>query len=490
MTSGKEAGLAMSLVNEVTCPLCSTLYDDPVRLDCEHNYCRKCIVKYWKEGDAIDGDDTKGYTCPLCCEIFPQFMLKSNKLLATIVARVQDLGLQNHRSLVPESKKSPKDGLGQVGETEVGKGLCPIHREPLKMYCVEEKMAICVVCGVSKEHRGHCLAPMEEILTQCEENLQAAVRRFEEQKVKIDEICKKKEEEMEAIKSESLSLHAHIVQEIDCLAQCIQSEREQLCSALQTDTHRLLALKQRASADLLQQRDVLQQQVASLSSRLGQEAQDPSALIQVSGLNTALKAEAAAVEEDAVGGFDLGLYKGPIQYAMWKRLGEVIQPGLCSLSFDPSTANPFLSLSEDLTTAHYTHSPREGLSTEESRFEFSPCVLATRGFSSGRHYWEVDVGDKSDWDVGVAGETVEREGWVVLCPENGYWTVGNRDARMVGVYLDYEGGQVSFYNAADMTPLFSYVGVTFKETVYPFFYPSADSKAQPLKILNPRVQKQ
>lgn len=124
---------------------------------------------------------------------------------------------------------------------------------------------------------------------------------------------------------------------------------------------------------------------------------------------------------------------------------------------------------------------------EETRFEFSPCVLASRGFNAGRHYWEVDVGDRSDWDLGVAAESAERAGWVVLCPENGYWTVGNRSVRKVGMYLDYEAGQLSFYNAAEMTPLFSYLGADFKEAVYPFFYPSADSQAQPLKVLNPRV---
>uniref|UniRef100_A0A8C9TYS4 B box-type domain-containing protein n=1 Tax=Scleropages formosus TaxID=113540 RepID=A0A8C9TYS4_SCLFO len=186
-----------------------------------------------------------GYTCPLCCEIFPQFTLK-----------------------------------------KLGKGLCPVHGEPLKMFCVEEKMAICVVCAVSKEHRAHCLAPMEEILTQCE------VRGVQD--------CRQKETDIDSVhgvlfkdrpcvvwhggryRIYSLSLHAHIVRETDCLLQCVQRERERLCSELHDDTQRLLALKQKTSSDLLQQGEVLQQQVASLRRRVGQEVQDPSALIKVS----------------------------------------------------------------------------------------------------------------------------------------------------------------------------------------------------------------
>ncbi|XP_023658441.2 zinc-binding protein A33-like [Paramormyrops kingsleyae] len=487
MTSGEEAGLAMSLVNEVTCTLCRSLYEDPVRLDCEHNYCRECIINYWKDGEKTEESENKGYTCPLCCEIFPQFTLKSNKLLATIVGRVRDLGLK-FKGPIEDSDKFSQKALGKKMETEAEPGLCPVHREPLKMYCVEEKTAICVVCAVSKEHRAHCLAPMEEILAQCEDNFEEAVKHFEEEVKEIKELYEKKEQEINEIKKQSQALHAHITQEMDCLQRCIERERERLCSQLQKETQRLLALRQQGSQHLSQEVDALQRDVASLREQLKQEPRHPSTLIEdIQELTLRLKAQPAALNDEGTDCFDLGVYKGPIQYIIWKKLGEIIKPGLCFLSLDPATANPFLSLSEDLTSAQYTHTPKEGLPMEETRFEFSPCVLASRRFTAGRHYWEVDVGDRSDWDLGVAAESAERAGWVVLCPENGYWTVGNRSVRKVGMYLDYEAGQLSFYNAADMTPLFSYLGADFKEAVYPFFYPSADSQAQPLKVLNPRV---
>ncbi|KAG9345253.1 hypothetical protein JZ751_009799 [Albula glossodonta] len=451
MTSGEEAGLALSLVNEVTCPLCSSLFVDPVRLDCEHNYCRQCIIDYWKKGEQkqegeVEGKSNGGYTCPLCQEIFPQFTLKSNKLLATIVERVRSLGMQHHKVPLEGTRKcAPTQGtLVQRAESEGVRGLCSAHREPLKMYCEEERTAICVVCAVSKDHRTHSLAPIEEIFTQCQK--------------------------------QSVSLQAHLVQETEQLLQCIQTERERLCSTLQRDTERLLALRQKALTHLSQETGTLQQEVTSMNARLEKDVHDPAALVKL-----------RALDDDVTEWFDLGIYKGPIQYFVWKKLEEVIQPGLSTLTLDPATANPFLSLSDDLTSTRYSHTPREDLPMGEARFEFSPCVLAKCGFSSGQHYWEVEVGDQSDWDVGVADETAERDGWVVLSPENGYWTVGNKGVRKVGVYLDYEAGQLSFYNAEDMSPLFSFLGENFKETLYPFFYPSADSSAQPLKLLNPRA---
>ncbi|KAG7469605.1 hypothetical protein MATL_G00130690 [Megalops atlanticus] len=494
MTSGEEAGLAMSLVNDVTCPLCSSLFEDPVRLDCEHNYCRQCIIDYWKKGEMksegeVERKNNSGYTCPLCCEIFPQFTLKSNKLLATIVDRVRGLGIQYNKVPLERARRcSPSQGvLGRKAENERGRGLCSVHREPLKMYCEEERTAICVVCAVSKEHRTHRLAPIEEILMQCKETFQTAVRHFESQRDEIKKLHHKRGEEIKEIKKQAVSLQAHLIQETDHLLQCVQRERERLCSMLQRDMERLLALRQKALSHLSQETDTLQQEVASLRARLGNEVHDPAVLVKdIQDLTARLKAELVALDDDVTEWFDLGVYKGPIQYFVLKKLEEVIHPGLCSLTLDPTTANPFLSLSDDLTSTRYSHTPREGLPVGEARFEFSPCVLAKCGFSSGQHYWEVDVGDQSDWDLGVAGETAERDGWVVLTPENGYWTVGNKDVRRVGVYLDYEAGQLSFYNTEDMSPLFSYLGEKFTETLYPFFYPSADSNAQPLRLLNPR----
>lgn len=41
-------------------------------------------------------------------------------------------------------------------------GVCEKHREPLKLYCEEDQMPICVVCDRSREHRGHSVLPLEE----------------------------------------------------------------------------------------------------------------------------------------------------------------------------------------------------------------------------------------------------------------------------------------------------------------------------------------
>nr|XP_021138104.1 tripartite motif-containing protein 7-like isoform X1 [Columba livia]XP_021138105.1 tripartite motif-containing protein 7-like isoform X2 [Columba livia] len=161
------------------------------------------------------------------------------------------------------------------------------------------------------------------------------------------------------------------------------------------------------------------------------------------------------------------------------------------LSLDPETANPYLVLSEDKRSVRLRGAPQD-LPPNPKRFDFSFSVLASEGFSSGRHYWEVEVGDGESWVLGAARESVRRKEKIDFAPEEGIWAIGlnwkgkNWDQyqaftspetplslcerpRKIGVYLDYEGGWVAFYNADNMAPIFTFTAA-FSERVFPFFW--------------------
>lgn len=130
-----------------------------------------------------------------------------------------------------------------------------------------------------------------------------------------------------------------------------------------------------------------------------------------------------------------------------------------------------------------------------------PSILGSVGFTSGRHYWEVQAGLKIDWDVGVARETVSRRQKTILTTENGCFTIGKRGADYrvpstpwvflhlspspthVGVYLDYDNGTLSFYDVDKYMHIFSFTGQTFSEKIFPYFYLSSwAKKSKPLVI--------
>ncbi|XP_029440131.1 butyrophilin subfamily 1 member A1-like isoform X2 [Rhinatrema bivittatum] len=157
------------------------------------------------------------------------------------------------------------------------------------------------------------------------------------------------------------------------------------------------------------------------------------------------------------------------------------------VTLDPETAHPWLLL----TDAGKTVKPGgigEDLLFNLLRFDvFLPFVLGREGFTSGRHYWEVEVGDGRLWQLGVCRDSVRRKGRITRSPEEGYWAMElwyggkyraltspetklrlSESPRAVGIFLDYEAGEVSFYDAENKSHLFTFSD-TFSDPLLPYF---------------------
>ncbi|XP_062903921.1 E3 ubiquitin-protein ligase TRIM39-like [Mobula hypostoma] len=157
-----------------------------------------------------------------------------------------------------------------------------------------------------------------------------------------------------------------------------------------------------------------------------------------------------------------------------------------SVSLDVEMANPYLEVSEDWKSVRWTQTWRD-LPDTRKRFTNLPCVLGSEGFASGTHYWEVEVTANRVWWLGVAAESMGRKGLFSLSPETGFWVIGRVDDVLgvlpspvfhlpagpipgrVGVYLSYESGTVSFYNAETKSHLHIFTGNKFTGKLYPFF---------------------
>nr|XP_042132040.1 E3 ubiquitin-protein ligase TRIM69 isoform X2 [Peromyscus maniculatus bairdii] len=200
-----------------------------------------------------------------------------------------------------------------------------------------------------------------------------------------------------------------------------------------------------------------------------------------------------------------GRFKGPIQYMIWREMQSVLCPGLSQLTLDPKTAHPNLVLSDSRTSVCHGD-VKQVMPDDPERFDSSVAVLGSKGFTSGKWYWEVEVAKKTKWTVGVVRESIIRKGSCPLTPEQGFWLLRLRnqtdlkaldlpscslkevDLNRVGIYLDYEGGQVSFYNAATMSHLYTFSSL-FMETLFPYFCPCLNDggeNKEPLHIVHPQ----
>ncbi|CAM2101788.1 unnamed protein product [Caretta caretta] len=87
-----------------------------------------------------------------------------------------------------------------------------------------------------------------------------------------------------------------------------------------------------------------------------------------------------------------------------------------NVTLDPNTAHPELVLSEDQKSVRRGDTWQD-LPNNPERFDTELCVLGCEGVTSGRHCWEVEVGDGQYWAVEVARESVRRKGWINYNPE-------------------------------------------------------------------------
>ncbi|XP_074073923.1 erythroid membrane-associated protein isoform X2 [Macrotis lagotis] len=158
------------------------------------------------------------------------------------------------------------------------------------------------------------------------------------------------------------------------------------------------------------------------------------------------------------------------------------------VTLDPDTAHPKLFLSEDLRSVKLGDK-RQDVPDNPQRFDFVVSVLGFPSFTSGCHYWEVCVGNKTKWILGVCSESVSRKGKITASPSNGHWLLRQsrvneyealtspqtsfrlkESPRRVGIFLDYEAGFVSFYNATNKSHIYTFIHA-FSGPLRPFFEP-------------------
>uniref|UniRef100_K7FC18 Butyrophilin subfamily 1 member A1 n=1 Tax=Pelodiscus sinensis TaxID=13735 RepID=K7FC18_PELSI len=147
--------------------------------------------------------------------------------------------------------------------------------------------------------------------------------------------------------------------------------------------------------------------------------------------------------------------------------------GATNVTLDPDTAHPELVLSQDRKSVRWGVT-RQDLPDTPERFDYWTCVLGCEGFTSGRHCWEVEVGDGQYRAVGVARESVSRKGRINSNPEGGIWAVHwlkdqflvptspdtslpmSQVPSRIRVCLDCDRGQVTFINAGDEASIFTF----------------------------------
>ncbi|XP_072406014.1 zinc-binding protein A33-like [Chiloscyllium punctatum] len=459
-----------SWMEDLNCSICLDFFTVPVTLECGHSFCRSCITQSWEKRETN--------SCPECRQGFLEVNFRVNRVLANLAEKARKFNQK------PQEKE--------------GERYCEEHQEELKLFCETDKKLICVICRDSRKHKSHNFLPLKEAVGMYKEELRTFLKPIKDKKEECNTVMRDYEKILIHIQDQGVKTEKQIKAEFGKLHQFLREEEKILLEDLKME-------KENKSQEMEEMIEKITEEISSLSITVqdieqGLREQD-SITFLTKFPDTQKRVKQTLPEPQKVYPLiNVGKYIGSLQYRVWKKMLTVINTAPVTL--DPNTANPYLLLSEDLSTVQNTDKWQQ---VPDNLERFDPCVsvLGSEGFASGKHSWEIEVGNKTEWTLGVATESINRKGDIALTPGDGYWTVVLRDGkeymaceksrkhleltvkpRKIRVCLDYEGGKVSFYNSEHKSHIYTFTG-TFTEKLYPYFSPfltDGGKNTEPLKI--------
>ncbi|XP_037376938.1 E3 ubiquitin-protein ligase TRIM38-like [Talpa occidentalis] len=436
---------------EATCSICLELMTEPMSIHCGHSFCRRCI-----EGILENPQGTSSLRkpqCPLCRTPFQRESLRSIKQLENLIQTVKEIDSER---------------------------LCEKHGEQLRLFCEDDGQLICLCCEHSPQHRGHSTALVEDVYPGYKEKLQEIVTKLKGEQDLCDSLKMFRKKEIAQWK-ENIELRRQEIQsEFRNLHNFLNEKERAYLWRLEKEKEQMLRRLQEGEASLVKQSSELESLILKSEKKCQESAQNflqgvKGQLKRLSDVELKLPEAVSLTPETACNVSEL--------YFDLKKMLKTYQ---VSVTLDPRTIHCDLILSED--RRHVTCGKPQEKHLSYKRYHTFPCVLGCERFASGRHYFEVDVGAGSEWALGVCLGNVQRFWDHVPEPQSGFWAIRlcqknyymaltspptsltlRERPLLVGVFLDFEAGHVSFYNMNTGSHIFTFPRASFSGTLRPYF---------------------
>ncbi|CAK6977101.1 tripartite motif containing 35-28 [Scomber scombrus] len=448
----------LPLRQDLTCPVCQGIFQDPVLLPCSHSFCREC----WQKSCAVNKK------CPVCRKEFKEDQAIANRALKDAC-----------ESFLKQSN------LRTNQKQQAAEDACNLHLKPLELYCEKDEEPVCVDCVAL--HNTHRLHPLKDGAPLCKKELSFKVQIFEK---KVDTYKKqtlKLSNAAEYVKYQAGLAERQIKAEFERLHKVLVTEEVMRLEALACEEKEKLESIQSLIDKANRDTAALKELIDTLKKEMGNE---DLALVR-NFQNLKRKAQWTRddprIPHDSL--LDMGKHVGALSYNVWRNLQNHVKH--YPVLLDPNTASPWLSLSADLTSVKESS---ERLIAPDNPERFDPCVfvLGAQGYTSGKHRWDVLVGDNPKWIVGVCKESVARKKKFTVSTGRGVWAITlskgvytattpdrtvlqlQQRPERIRIKLNIDKGEVSFWDGGAAKHLVTLTH-KFDETMFPMFGPGLHS---------------
>ncbi|KAG9269277.1 tripartite motif-containing protein 35-like [Astyanax mexicanus] len=448
---------------DLLCCVCCEVFTDPVIMSCSHSVCRTCLQQFWRSKGSRE--------CPVC----RRRSSKENPPLNRALKNLCEAFLEK------ESRQRSSAGSEEV---------CSLHNEKLKLFCLDDQQPVCVVCHLSKEHKTHDCCPIDEAVTDCKTKLQTALEPLQKNLKVLEEAKRDYDQTAAHIKTQTQHTERQIKQEFEKLHQFLRDEEAVRIAALKEEEEQKSQMMRRKIEEMNEEISSLSDTIRNIEKEM--EAEDIQFL-----QFCIFRVQRSPKHPEKTSGALINVAKhlSNLKFRVWEKMQEIIQ--YTPVTLDPNTAHRHLHLSDDLTAVE-KRDQRSSVPDNPERFDKYRCVLGSEGFNSGTHCWDVQVGDRDYWALGLIPESVTRKGrsfsdsvWSLgydksidkygtLCPgQSGLFLTPKEKLQRVRVQLDWDRGKLTFTDLLTNTHLHT-ITHTFTERLLPFF---CNGSVYPLRIL-------
>ncbi|XP_040203159.1 E3 ubiquitin/ISG15 ligase TRIM25-like [Rana temporaria] len=481
---------------ELKCSICLNIYTDPVTLRCGHNFCRVCMdcVLDTQEGSG-------GYSCPECREKFPDRpALQRNMKLRNIAETFLSAQPESEESgvfcthcvdsPVPAvksclhcevslcdkhlrvHKKSPEHILSDP-TLSLESRKCSVHKKILEYYCTEDETCICISCCMIGEHTGHKMKSLDEASEKKKETLRNVLQKHLTKREETEERVQSLQEHRRKVEEEAAGDTKRVTVLFRDLRRRLKDLEKRVLREISGRAERISI----SIRDLEIKKEELSRKMRHIEELCNMT--DPLTVLQESDTGDLCDTEDGdnedreRHEELLHDGGGLGV-AGVLHTGLSDIITEVniyfpIQ-GAADILLDGNTAHKILQISDDRKTVSGSRR-KQNHPEKPERFREYYQVMSSQSFSSGRHYWEVDVGGSDKWRVGMCYPSIVRGGgesliglnkkswgldmdvnidydneYSVIHDSNKILLFTNPSSNRVRIDLDYEAGRISFYD--------------------------------------------
>uniref|UniRef100_A0A672ID59 Uncharacterized protein n=1 Tax=Salarias fasciatus TaxID=181472 RepID=A0A672ID59_SALFA len=408
--------------SHLTCSVCLSVFTDPVTLQCGHSFCRRCA------GEVLAVQPR----CPQCCR--------------AVVTEAQDLPSSLILKSLAEKARGARSLSTRQQGTRSAADLCPEHEEKLKLFCITDQQLTCIICRDAERHEGHTFKPIKEADAALRKELETFLQNVSGDISAVEGLADRQREEISKSRKKSENLMTQISNQFREMHQFLTRREKQIENELkqkQEDEMKRMDESLRAVETVLCERKELEVKVNSAleikdsESFLKSWTEDKNR--KTTGDLFRPRAEELRVENTS---FSLWPYESHLQFFVWKEMLEIIQPRAERLSLSNNKS------AQSLKNAKYNARYSNNYSSYYEQ-SYGSCNY----FTSGQHYWEVDVGSADCWKLGIKNYYLDYDGqrYAVCDPSlTRNITISNTPQKF-GFYLNCSSQQLSFYDADSMT---------------------------------------